>query len=123
MQSDLKQRTKAFALRIIRVYGALPSSNQAAQVIGKRLLHSGTAIGVHYRDASRSRNRIECINKLKAGLDDLEATAYWLELLIESDLIEAAQLHKLLKEIDELAVVFNTYIQRAKGQAKQPAPR
>ncbi len=123
MQSDLKQRTKAFALRIIRVYGALPSSNQAAQVIGEHLLHSGTSIGVHYREASRSRNRTECINKLEAGLGDLEATAYWLELLIEADLFEAAQLHKLLNEIDELVGVFNTYVQRAKGQAKQPAPR
>ncbi len=84
MRQDLKKRTKKFALRIIRLYSSLPKSTEA-QVIGKQVLRSGTSVGAHYREACRSRSNAEFISKIEGGLQELEETIYWLELLIESD--------------------------------------
>ena len=76
-RQDLKVRTKQFALRIIRVYSALPTT-AVAQVIGKQILRSGTSVGAHYREAFRSRSDAEFISKLEGGLQELDETEYWL---------------------------------------------
>jgi four helix bundle protein len=70
---DLKDRTRAYALRIIRLYGALPKKTES-QVIGKQLLRSGTAVGANYREAVRARSKIEYAAKLNLGLMELEET-------------------------------------------------
>ncbi|HXG12156.1 MAG TPA: four helix bundle protein [Gemmataceae bacterium] len=77
---DLKLRTRQFAIRVIRLFSALPNTTEA-QVLGKQLLRSGTSVGAHYREAMRSRSNAEFISKLEGGLQELEETAYWLELL------------------------------------------
>ena len=74
---DLKMRTKKFALRIIRLYSAVPKTTEA-QVIGKQLLRSGTSVGAHYRESTRARSTAEFISKLEGGLQELEESAYWL---------------------------------------------
>jgi four helix bundle protein len=79
---DLRTRTKQFALRIIRLYGALPSGN-VAQVLGKQLLRSGTSVGAHYREGCRARSTAEFVSKLEVGLQELDESAYWLELLVK----------------------------------------
>lgn len=84
---DLKERTKEFALRIIRLYGKLPSRTDA-QVLGKQLLRSGTSVGAHYREATRARSTAEFVSKLGGGHQELEETSYWLELLAESEIIK-----------------------------------
>ena len=117
MPSDLKQRTKAFALRIIRLYSALPN-NTVAQVLGKQILRSGTSVGAHYREAHRARSTAEFVSKLNGGLQELEETAYWLELLAESGTIELRRLHPLTQETDELTAILVTLIKNAKS--KQP---
>ena len=58
-----------------------------AQVIGKQVLRSGTSVGAHYREAFRSRSDAEFIGKIEVGLQELEETLYWFELLVESNLI------------------------------------
>ncbi len=83
---DLKTRTKRFALRIIRLFAALPKSVEA-QVLGKQLLRSGTSVGAHYREGHRARSNAEFISKLEAGLQELEETSYWLELLSGSGIM------------------------------------
>ena len=80
---DLDTRTKQFSLRIIRLYSSLPKST-VAQVIGKQLLRSGTSVGAHYSESRRSRSSAEFISKLEVGLQELEETKYWMELLHES---------------------------------------
>ena len=80
---DLESRTKQFSLRIIRLYSSLPKS-AVAQVIGRQLLRSGTSVGAHYRESRRSRSTSEFISKLEVGLQELEETKYWMELLHES---------------------------------------
>jgi four helix bundle protein len=77
---DLRARTKAFALRIIRLYSSLPKITEA-QVLGKQLLRSGTSVGAHYREATRARSPAEFISKIEVGLQELEETVYWLESL------------------------------------------
>ena len=74
---DLKLRTKQFALRIIRLYSAMPKS-AVAQVLGKQMLRSATSVGAHYREATRSRSNAEFISKIQGGLQELEETSYWL---------------------------------------------
>ncbi len=83
MLTDLRGRTKHFALKIIIISAALPKTLEA-QVIGKQVLRSGTSIGANYREAYRSRSRVEFIAEMGDCLKELEETAYWLELLVES---------------------------------------
>ena len=103
--SDLRDRTKQFALRIIRLFSALPSSTEA-QVLGKQVLRSGTSVGAHYREAYRSRSDAEYVSKIEGGLEELEETAYWLELLGDSGLVVSERLANLRQETDELTAIF-----------------
>lgn len=72
---ELDARTKAFALRIIRLYTALPKTTEA-QVIGKQLLRSGTSVGAHYREARRAKSDADFVNKMEGGLQELDETGY-----------------------------------------------
>jgi four helix bundle protein len=101
----LAERTKKFALRIIRLYVALPRS-EVALVIGKQLLRSGTSVGAHYREGMRARSLAEFVSKLQGGLQELEETSYWLELLVDSQVIPEARLHDLLNEANELTAML-----------------
>ncbi len=112
---DLAERTKAFALRIIRLYSALPKTTEA-QVLGKQMLRSGTSVGAHYREAKRARSNAEFISKLEGGLQELEETGYWLELLCETDIVRASLLSDLLSEQDELTAILVTCVKSAKQQ-------
>src|SRR6266436_910646 len=98
---DLKARTKAFALRIVRLYSALPKTTEA-QVLGKQLLRSGTSVGAHYREAARARSPAEFISKIEVGLQELEETVYWLELLVEGHFVDESRLSELLEEAEKL---------------------
>lgn len=110
---DLRVRTKRFALRIIRLYSSLPKKTEA-QVIGKQVLRSGTSVGAHYREAMRARSTAEFVSKLGGGLQELEETAYWLELLVESGLVEEAKLADLRAEAEELTAILVTCAKNAR---------
>ena len=111
---DLRQRTKTFALRVIKLYGSLPRSTEA-QVLGKQLLRSGTSVGAHYREAVRSRSKAEYISKVGGGLQELEESVYWLELLSDTDLVARQKLTSLMNEANELIAIFVTLSNRAKA--------
>jgi four helix bundle protein len=85
---DLQQRTRRFALRVIRTFSRLPKSTEA-QVLGKQLLRSGTSVGANYREEYRGRSKAEFIAKCGDSLRELEETAYWLELLLEAGIVAA----------------------------------
>ena len=91
---DLKIRTKEFSLRIIRMYAALPKST-VGQVIGKQILRSGTSVGAYYREASKARSTAEFVSKLVGAQQELKETAYWLELLSESETDELGKTDRL----------------------------
>lgn len=118
---DLKVRTKAFALRVVRVFGALPSTT-VAQVLGRQLLRSGTSVGAHYREAVRARSMAEFISKLQAGLAELEETLYWLELLVDAQVITASKLAPLRCEADELMAILVRCVKNAKQKKTTPKP-
>jgi four helix bundle protein len=112
-ETDLRDRTKLFALRVIRLYSALPKSTEA-QVLGKQVLRSATSVGANYREASRGRSKAEFIAKCGDSLRELEETAYWFELLVESGIVTSAKLEALREECEQLIAIFVTVIKRAK---------
>jgi four helix bundle protein len=112
--ADLKDRTRAYALRIIPLYGALPR-NTEAQVIGKQLLRSGTAVGANYREGLRARSKIEYAAKLNISLMELEETLYWLELLEHAEIISVERLAPLKLETSELCAILVSLIKRARA--------
>ncbi len=114
---DLKPRTKAFALRVIRMYSKLPKNDSVAQVLGKQVLRSGTSVGANYREASRGRSKAEFISKIGDCLKEIEETEYWLELLIESGCVAAGQMCELLDETRQLIAIFTTIDKRSKENA------
>ena len=111
---DLRVRTKAYALRIIRSYTSLPKSTEA-QVMGRQVLRSGTSVGAHYREAIRARSTAESVSKIEVGLQELEESVYWLELLTESGQVPKAALQDLIDETDELIAIFVTSAKTAKA--------
>jgi len=113
-ETDLRVRTKNFALRIIRMFSALPKSTEA-QVLGKQVLRSGTSVGANYREAYRGRSKAEFIAKAGDCLREIEETAYWLDLLVEAGIVSADNLAPLRQETDELIAIFVTIVKKAKG--------
>ena len=112
---DLEERTKKFALRIIKLFVALPKLTEA-QVIGKQLLRSGTSVGAQYREACRARSDAEFISKIESGLQELEETMYWLELLAEAEIIKAEKLKNLHEEAEELTAILVTSVKTVKSK-------
>ena len=113
-EKDLLPRTKKFARRIIRLYCALPKSTEA-QVLGKQALRSGTSVGANYREANRGRSKAEFIAKIGDCLKEADETAYWLELMIEENIVAAKKLQPLLNEANELVAIFVTISKRSRG--------
>jgi four helix bundle protein len=111
---DLQIRTKEFALRVIRMYSALPKSTEA-QVLGKQVLRSGTSVGANYREANRSRSKPEFIAKIGDCLKELDETAYWLELLAELSIAADTKLSALRDECDQLLAIFTTISKKTKA--------
>jgi four helix bundle protein len=91
---DLKSRTKAFALRVIRLCPALPQTT-AALVMGEQALRSETSVGAHYPEAIRSRSTAASVGKVEGALQESAETSYWLELLGESGLMHDVNGHAL----------------------------
>ena len=112
-EQDLKLRTKMFALRIIRLFRSLPRSTDA-QVIAKQLLRCGTSVGAQYREACRSRSSAEFVSKVESALQELDETAYWLELLVDGEFVKGEKLKDLQNETDELTAIFVSSVKTAK---------
>lgn len=116
--TDLRVRTKAFAVRVITLYGALPKST-TGQVLGKQLLRSGTSVGANYREAYRARSKAEFVAKMGDCLKELDETAYWLELLAESGVMTAERLASLQDETNQLIAIFTAIVKKTKKRMKE----
>ena len=103
--AQLRDRTKAFAVRIVRLYRSLPYRTDA-QVLGKQLLRSGTAVAANYRASCRARSRAEFISKIGTVEEEADETALWLELLVESEIMSRRKLAALLKEANDLTAIM-----------------
>jgi four helix bundle protein len=111
---DLKARTKQFALRILRLYRALPAKEEA-RILGRQVLRSGTSVGANYRAACRARSKAEFISKLGIVLEEADETIFWLESLHEGGIVKHEKLEALLKEAEELTSIFVASLCTAKG--------
>jgi four helix bundle protein len=106
------ERTKEFALGIIRLYVSLPKSSEA-QVLGRQVLRSGTSPGAQYREACRARSKAEFISKMSIGLQELEETSYWLELLVDGRIVSAQHLAALRADAAQLTAMFTASLNTA----------
>lgn len=102
---QLKKRTKAFAIRGVRLFRALPVSDEG-RVLGRQVLRSGTSVGANYRAVCRARSRAEFIAKMGVVVEEIDETVFWLELLVDSGVVQPARMEKLLKEANGLLAIF-----------------
>jgi four helix bundle protein len=112
-REEMKQRTKQFALRIIRLSAALPKSREA-DVLGRQLLKSGTSIGANYREAIRASSRRHFVTNLEICLREGDETIYWLEILAESGVVPQKRLSDLLDECNQLVAIMTATVRTAK---------
>jgi four helix bundle protein len=110
---NLKKRTLDFSVRIVRLFEVLQKST-TGYVIGKQLLRSGTAVGAMYRESCRSRSDAEFISKMENALQELEETAYWLELVVATEILPTNRLESLQDEVDQLIAIFTTCVKKVK---------
>lgn len=120
--NDLRDRTKQYALRIIRLFSALPKSVES-QVMGKQILRSGTSVAANYREACRARSSAEFISKMGVVEQELDETQLWLELLVESGIVPAPKMTELLTETDELLRITVSSINTTKKGRNTAKPR
>ncbi len=104
-KAELLTRTKAFALRILKLVDHLPRTT-SGRAIGNQLVRSGTSVGANYRAACRARSRAEFAAKLGTVLEEADESLYWLELISEGKLIAESKLSLLLKEAAELTAIL-----------------
>lgn len=112
-RSDLADRTRAFALRILRLGEALPRT-RSANVIAYQVIKSGTSVGAHYCEGMRSRSAAEAISKLEGALMELEETTYWMHLLVDMNVVAASKLESLRNEANELTAILVTCVKNIK---------
>jgi four helix bundle protein len=101
----MKQRTKQFALRVVRMFKALPRSEES-RIMGRQVLRSGTSIGANYRAACRARTVKEFVSKTRISVEEADETGYWLELLTEASIVRKARLDPLRAECNELLAIL-----------------
>ncbi len=110
--SDLRDRTKNFAICVIRLFRALPKAPEC-RVIGLQVLRAGTSVGANYREALRARSQVEYVSKLGVCLQELDETSYWLELLVDGELVPASRLRPMQQEVNELTAIMVTLAKKA----------
>ena len=112
-EPDLKKRTKAFALRILKLVDALPKTT-AGRGLASQIVRSGTSVAANYRAACRAKSTADFIAKMGIVEEEADQTLFWLELLEESELITPAKLTSIKQEADELIAITVASIKTAR---------
>jgi len=112
-QEELPDRTKKFAIRIVRLFRALPKSVEA-QVMGKQLLRSGTSVAANYRAACRARSKAEFVAKIGIVAEEADESVLWIEMLEETNVLSHERLVEIAKEAKELTAIFSASQKTAK---------
>jgi four helix bundle protein len=110
--------SKAFALRIIRLYKFL-KEDKLAFVLSKQVLRSGTSIGANIRESVNAQSRMDFINKLNIALKEANETEYWLELLHESNVIDDKQFESIYNDCGKLVATLTKIIKTTKSVAEK----
>ena len=118
-QEELKARTRAFALRIIRLAEGLPDT-PTARVVKNQLIRCGTSVGANYRAACRARSKADFVSKMGIVEEETDETIYWMELLVDVDIVKRPRLADLLDEADQILSIVISSIKTAKGIRTNP---
>ena len=102
---ELKQRTKSFAVRVTRLVDALPNTVKG-RAIANQIMRSATSVAANYRAACRARSRAEFIAKIGVVEEEADETAFWLELIVDTDVCGQSQIEPLLNEAGELVAIM-----------------
>jgi len=114
--TELKNRTRQFALRVIKMVETLPRT-RTSDVLGRQVLRSGTSVGANYRAACRAKSRADFISKMGTVEEECDETAYWIELLAESGQVKQSRLSNLLNEADEILSIVVASARTARRNA------
>ena len=109
----LQDRTKRFAVAVIRFYAELPQ-NEPARVIGRQLLRSSTSVAANYHAACRARSAADFVSKISVVVEETDETLFWLELLVAASIVKGETMQALRDESDELLRIFSTSLTIAK---------
>ena len=115
-RQDLRERTKNYALRVIRLYRALPRGDGVGQVLGRQLLRSGTSVAAHYREACRAKSNLDFVSKLEGAQQELDESDLWLELLSDANVLKPQLVVPLRQETNELIAMFVTMTKHVKSR-------
>ena len=110
----ITDRTKDFALRIIKAYSFLKQQNDECKLIGKQLFRSGTSVGAMVREGVSAQSLKDKINKEEVALKEIRESQYWIELLIESKLVDQKRFQPLLDEANEIGKILTTMTKKLK---------
>ncbi len=116
-KEELKRRTKRFAVKVIRLVQTLPRGT-AAYVIGKQLIRSATSVGANYRAACRAKSTADFVSKMGTVEEETDESLYWMELLVETGLVEQQRLSDLMSEADELLSIVVSSIKTARRRSR-----
>ena len=119
--SDLKRRTKRFALDIVNFVESLPR-DETCRVIGRQLLRAGTSVGANYRAANRAKSPPDFLSKMGTVEEEADESGYWLELLVDAGKTTIAKAAPLLTEAGELVAIAVSSINTARGTARRSKP-
>ena len=111
--ADLRSRTADYSLAVVRFYSGLPRET-SAQILGRQLLRSATSVGAQYREAKRAKSTADFISKSEGALQELDETAYWLELIERSGISTSGPVRDLRIETNELIAIFVALVKTAK---------
>jgi four helix bundle protein len=115
--TEMKRRTKSFAIRIVNIFRSLPHSPDA-QTLGKQLLRSGTSVGANYRAVCRSRSQAELIARMGVVVEEADESVFWLELLNDTGVIRPERTKDVLKKANELVRTFGASLRTSKQAVK-----
>jgi four helix bundle protein len=119
---EMKQRTKAFGLRVIRLVAALPK-DRASDVLGRQLLKAGTSVGANYRAACRSRSDGDFLARMGVVEEEVDESVYWIEMLAEAGLVPEKRLTSLRQEGEQIRAIVVASIRTVKARVRPARPR
>jgi four helix bundle protein len=102
---ELKKRSKQFAIRIVKLFRSLPRTEEA-RIMGRQVLRASTSVAANYRAVCRARSKAEFIAKIGVVVEEADETVFWLELLVDTEIVRETRMRKLMNEANELLAIF-----------------
>jgi four helix bundle protein len=116
---ELRERTRKFAVRVVKLYQALPKSDEG-RILGRQFLRCGTSVGANYRAVCLSRSKAEFISKITVVLEEADETEFWLELMQDTGVLGKGKDGGLVQEAHELTLIFGASLRTAKSSQRPP---